>query len=258
MGIRRSVPCPIIYAELGRQPLIFPIFCSLIHFWNKIDSAPPDSLIHQVLLDNVRCASAGVSNWYQQFTVFLTSLGVHMPTDAAHPMPTLWRPHLTQKLSQQLHSIWEGLPSVPAQAPSDQVKLATYLAWFANVTQHPGSHGPVSAVRPAYYWSLPVGYSRLTTLLRFRMGCHYLAIETGRWQRPAVPRHSRHCPHCPGQVQDELHWILHCSHTGPVRAHFPALFSAVSSMRDLFSHSTNHDIVDLVSQMCALQGHTRQ
>ena len=45
-------------------------------------------------------------------------------------------------------------------------------------------------------------------IIRFRLGSHYLPIETGRWCRKQ--RHERLCTNC-GVIGDEEHLIYHCS-----------------------------------------------
>ena len=46
---------------------------------------------------------------------------------------------------------------------------------------------------------------------------HRLAIETGRWARPVVPRDQRACPVCSVSPEDEYHLILICPLYGNIR-----------------------------------------
>ena len=54
---------------------------------------------------------------------------------------------------------------------------------------------------------------------RLRLGSHSLRVETGRWSR--TPRENRLCI-C-GNVQDEIHVLLHCPLTHHLRHEFPSL-----------------------------------
>ena len=45
-------------------------------------------------------------------------------------------------------------------------------------------------------------------LSRFRLSCHKLNIEVGRYTQ--VPRTERFCPFCPENVEDENHFLLSC------------------------------------------------
>ena len=51
----------------------------------------------------------------------------------------------------------------------------------------------------------------LVQLVRFRTGGHHLAVETGRWSNPRVPRAQRLCQMCDQNVvEDELHFLFEC------------------------------------------------
>ena len=45
-------------------------------------------------------------------------------------------------------------------------------------------------------------------IIKFRVGSHYLPIETGRWCR--IPRNDRLCQHCK-VLGDEIHLLYNCS-----------------------------------------------
>ena len=62
---------------------------------------------------------------------------------------------------------------------------------------------------------------------RFKLGSHWLRIETGRWSR--IPRERRACA-C-GEVQDEVHVLLHCTLLDNIRRQFGDLnFSSVATV----------------------------
>jgi hypothetical protein len=49
-------------------------------------------------------------------------------------------------------------------------------------------------------------------MARFRISCHGLGIETGRWGRTRIPRELRICEHCSsGKVDDEAHILFDCA-----------------------------------------------
>jgi hypothetical protein len=47
-------------------------------------------------------------------------------------------------------------------------------------------------------------------LAQLRTGSHWLAEETGRWER--VPRPQRTCPHCQDGLEDVKHALFVCTH----------------------------------------------
>ena len=63
------------------------------------------------------------------------------------------------------------------------------------------------------YYSLPMAHGVMLRFLRFRLGCHHLRVNTGRWAQPAIPREDRTCLRCAAaSVDDEEHCLLHCAH----------------------------------------------
>ena len=42
------------------------------------------------------------------------------------------------------------------------------------------------------------------------MSSHRLRVETGRWERPKLPREQRFCYICESKIEDEFHVILEC------------------------------------------------
>ena len=73
--------------------------------------------------------------------------------------------------------------------------------YFRNVGTH--ALGTV----PEFY-HLPLSHGVLVRFLRFRLGCHHLRVNTGRWVQPPLPRRQRVCLRCHSAcLDDEV-----CSH----------------------------------------------
>jgi hypothetical protein len=70
-------------------------------------------------------------------------------------------------------------------------------------------------VRPCWY-QINVPHKAVVRFLRFRLGCHFLRINTGRWHQLA--RGDRRCVRCSGEfenaaevpVDDETHCLISC------------------------------------------------
>jgi hypothetical protein len=74
---------------------------------------------------------------------------------------------------------------------------------------------------PAAYLGAVRQRSRRVALAQLRTGSHWLAEETGRWER--VPRAQRTCPHCQGGLEDVQHALFVCPLYSLARARFPDL-----------------------------------
>ena len=55
----------------------------------------------------------------------------------------------------------------------------------------------------------------MSTIARFRMSSHTLAIETGRHAKPKIAKEERKCRYCNlDDVEDEEHFLLRLDNTG--------------------------------------------
>ena len=79
------------------------------------------------------------------------------------------------------------------------------------------------------FYLLPLAHGVMLRFLRFRLGCHHLHVNTGRWARPALPRAQRACLRCAtAGVDDEEHCLWHCAHPPVLAQSRPdVLFSLV-------------------------------
>ena len=70
------------------------------------------------------------------------------------------------------------------------------------------------AIKPSFIYStyqesiLPKKHRMALT--RLLVSSHRLHVETGRWERPVIPREHRYCQHCPSKIEDEFHLLLEC------------------------------------------------
>jgi hypothetical protein len=107
-------------------------------------------------------------------------------------------------------------------------KLAYYLdaAWGGQVPWV-----TEESLEPAAYLGAVRQRSRRVALAQLRTGSHWLAEETGRWERLA--REQRVCPHCGGGVEDVRHMMFVFPLYAPIRARFPDLFSGADSVHSV-------------------------
>ena len=61
------------------------------------------------------------------------------------------------------------------------------------------------------YLLLLPNLKHMSTIARFRMSSHTLAIETGRHAKPKIDKEERKCRYCNlDDVEDEKHFLLKC------------------------------------------------
>ena len=80
--------------------------------------------------------------------------------------------------------------------------------------------------------------SHRIALTRLLTSSHRLGIETGRWQRPLVPREDRKYPTC-SKLDDEYHFLLECTALKQLRSRlipkyywkYPSMFKCMQLLK---------------------------
>ena len=110
-----------------------------------------------------------------------------------------------------------------------------YVAYWNQMLQHSRKLSFYHSIKDNYS---PSAYSDSTrkglmrrTLVKRRIGCHNLYVETGRYDK--IPLYETICHLCSGnKVEDETHLLLDCQRC--------------SSMRDIFLSKTETNINDII------------
>ena len=89
------------------------------------------------------------------------------------------------------------------------------------------------------YNSFVIEKSR-TVITRWRLSSHSLRIETGRYQRPKLPRAERICSVC-HILEDEHHSIFVCAAHTFIRARYNELLSIYSSVSSILHPNNTED-----------------
>ena len=239
LKMRHRTKAWVAFREAGMYPLQYTCMHRMLAFLDGVLAMDDGEYAKIAMLDCIEDArNAGVNNWYSKLSKLLTHVnGGTPPTDALHPDGTvdvdrclvLWRKH-------HHTTVWGSLATDPRTAPSEDVTLCTYAAYFATGLDSSGA----THWRPApCITATNIPYNQLISLIKLRTNSHHLNIERLRQSRPRVPRSRRACPWCrtPGAVHDELHCILECPHLSQTRLRYPALFGpgADPDMRTLFT-----------------------
>ena len=81
-----------------------------------------------------------------------------------------------------------------------------------------------------------------TVITRWRLSCHCLFIETGRYKRPFVQRNDRKCIICQ-VIEDEAHALFTCiAHIG-IRNSHQELLTEYSTIKQILSPKKEGDII---------------
>jgi len=265
-NLRRTVKTTVLHKEFCMPPVAQGWVRASLALWSRLKAAPVDSLLGLATRMSLRMSrTPDRANkrfkraWAGRFVGMVHSIASsgrdptgalrsfvdaqlsHVPVLSAdgtfveHDTAPLLAAPVTQiwnAWDRLLRAPWDAVKETvdPRTAPSEQVRLATYNSWFTLEEEV-----PVEDLEAGY----PMGMARyirhtggtpfnyVKQLMRLRTGAHHLAIETGRWSRPSVPREDRKCLHCDADVvEDELHFLFECQAYEHIRQNYQAdLFS---------------------------------
>jgi hypothetical protein len=170
----------------------------VVRFWNRVQSRDGHDLVKMAMLESTEILAGPGSSWAADFFQCLQKLGVSAGVDNLVD---------EQSVIQRARDLWlsrqgcvqavERVRDIPDTVHKN-IKATTYMTWFAS--------GRDSRSRFWYHLDMR---SHIKIVAKFRMGCSWLNIETGRWQK--VPRSGRvcGCSTCVGmgRREDEAHLI---------------------------------------------------
>ena len=91
--------------------------------------------------------------------------------------------------------------------------------------------------RLADYLTTVTNIKNRTTLTKYRLSEHSLAIETGRYKKSWLPKEERFCQLCKeDKVETELHFLTECTKLQPARTKY---FPKFKHKHPEFEHTAN-------------------
>ena len=81
-----------------------------------------------------------------------------------------------------------------------------------------------------------------TIITRWRLSCHSLFIETGRYKIPPIPRSERTCTVC-SVVEDESHALFDCRAHASIRDNYRELLNEYPSTAEILNPKKEIDII---------------
>ena len=185
---RQSTPLYMLYAELGRFPLVHIMKTRTIAFWTRILLGKQTKLsytmyhalqtydnINSKWLDNVRkilCDAGRNDVWVNQNDSIPSNIKFYVKQTLQDQYLQYWRSELTKSSKGINYSLFK-----------DSIQLEPYLL------------------------SLP--YNLYINMIRFRTGNHRMPIEVGRWDDSDIS--DRKCNLCTtNSIGDEFHYLLQC------------------------------------------------
>ena len=229
LGVRDSTPALIVLAETGQLPLPAYWTLQVARFVSNLQAMGGERVARLAMLDSVALAADTDTGlplarqpWAAQVSRVLAAAGApcDLTADEGVAIPELAEALLERHVASYTHA---------------SVKVQRYIedVWGGSIS--------AEAYTPASFLCDVPERRRRVRLAQWRTGSHWMAEETGRWQR--LDRTQRPCPHCQAPLEDVRHAVYDCPLYAGLREEYAELF-----------HSPGHSLPSLA----AFLGQARQ
>jgi len=193
LRVKKTTQNDFVYGELGRTSCQINRILNIIKYWLKILHMGENKyvkIIYKLMLSDIQATNT-IVNWASLLRNVLSSLGFNeawlsQGVGNESIFVNLVNQRLTDQIVQNWQSRLENSSRALLYSQIATFRFQPYLETF-NCTKF------------------------CNAITRLRVSSHRLAIETGRWQRPAsIPITERKCRTC-GILEDEYHFVLECT-----------------------------------------------
>ena len=195
--------------ELGREPLISNIYTSAINYYLYLKKINKCNLAFYALKDMEKNKQKG--SW-------LTTLESNLKLYKQENISNLTKLELKTSIKKHYEKDWN------IKNKNENAKLRTYSTFKNKLEQEE-------------YINILKHKQHVKIIAKFRLSCHKLAIEKGRYTQPKTPVEDRLCSHCQ-VVEDELHHLINCKMFNTERS---ILFNTINSINSRFAKSDNNE-----------------
>ena len=190
-------------AELGKFPLIIDINKKILSYLNYLHQKDENSIVRQALKISIDLYDNGKNSFYS--SVMKINEYYHFNHFNYSSLNDCKIKQYINVMKQKYISHWN-------QTLQNSQKLSFYNTIKNNYS-------------PSTYLDLTRKNPLRKTLVKLRISCHKLRIETGRYDN--IPRNERICNFCNcNKIEDETHFLLDCPAYSQVRGIF---FSKIES-----------------------------
>ena len=210
LGVRDSTPALTVLAETGQLPLPAYWTLQVARFVSNLQAMGGERVARLAMLDSVALAADTDTGlplarqpWAAQVSRVLAAAGApcDLTADEGVAIPELAEALLERHVASYTHA---------------SVKVQRYIedVWGGSISAE--AYTPAS-----FLCDVPERRHRVR-LAQWRTGSHWMAEETGRWQR--LDRTQRPCPHCQAPLEDVRHAVCDCPLYAGLREEYAELF----------------------------------
>ena len=192
LGVKTSVQNDFVYGELHRLPMKYARTVNILKYWLKIVHGEKSLYVNTCYLSSLKMLDASDTNcWARCVKCMLESNG----------FSDVWLCQGVGDLDFFVKIFTERLSDVFFQNWSERLSMSSRAIFYKSIKLN-WSFGQ--------YLELVNVTQHRKSLCKLIVSSHRLRIETGRWERPPVPREMRQCEICHQGVEDEFHFVCVC------------------------------------------------
>jgi hypothetical protein len=197
LGVNRKATNIASRGELGKFPLLLPILKRLMKYIIHINSLPDVSLAKQAFLISKDLYLNNKPSFYSNAIHILKTYTVQ--TNDLNELELLSNSHIQSYLDiakSKYTTFWQH-----------NLNNSSKLSFYSTFKNEYKLEDYLIAIKKQL---------KRTTLSKFRISCHKLRIECGRYQN--ITREKRICEFCEsGEIEDEYHFVLSCKNNAQIR-----------------------------------------
>ena len=223
LGVKSSVPNDIIYQELNIPDVIAKIRRLQQKFFAKIMTLEPEEAIARQLVDRFMADEEYCDNEDSFLSYYLRLQADHMDNNTTPN--NIIENDITERKNRLLNA--------------ESTRITTYRE-ITNLESNDG-----------LYKSFVNDELRIA-ITRWRLSCHKLRIETGRYTYPITPRDERLCKLC-RTVEDESHALFYCLAHTFIRMKFFPLLCKYTVVNQLLNPQSSEDVKQVGTYILELE-----
>ena len=213
LGVKNSVQNDILYHELSIPDIIAKIWKLQQKFFAKIMMLEPEEAIVRQLVDRYREDEEYMLDENSFLAHYLQLYADHM--DSSTTANNIVETNIKERKDRLL------------------IEETSKITLYKEIT---------NLEHNAILYKSFVNDELRMRITRWRLSCHKLRIETGRYTRPSTPRNERLCKIC-SVVEDELHALFQCPAHIFIRLKFQSLLCKYNTLRLILNPQCREDVI---------------
>ena len=219
MGLPKQATNFGIKAELGRNPIFSYICAQSVKYWIRLLNLPNDRLLKSAYMSEIQLYSKGNCTWLDFIEKVLEISGIK----------NIWQNqsniHGTGKPNINIQSVkTKVVDSITQLYYADEFKRINCNSKLRLYKEFKGNYNIENYVN---IYNVPLHYRKL--YCAFRLSCHDLEIERGRYARPRISPEKRICKICTKAPETEDHFIIFCQAYSDLRTKMYADIAQIDS-----------------------------